>query len=584
MDERLLRRADLDFILDNVLELEELLTAPDFTAWDRTSCGALLDLAAQIASDKFRNHYRKSDDEEPRLEDGRVILPPEIGEGLAAFYEAGFARAHHASDLGGMDLPWTVMQAAFAFFQAANIGTVAYPFLSIAAGNLIAAHGTEEQKTRYLEPLMSGRFFGTMALSEPQAGSSLAGITTKAHTLADGRYQITGRKMWTSGGEHDLADTIVHLVLARIEGAPEGVRGISLFIVPRDRVDEHGVVGETNDVQLMGLNHKMGYRATVNTALAFGEEGTCIGELVGAENAGLAQMFHMMNEARIGVGAGAVMLAYTGYLESLVYAKERVQGKALSGGADQVPIIDHADVKRLLLIQKSVAEGGLCLALYCAKLVDLKRIDGDGSHHLLLEILTPILKSWFSDAGLRANEAAIQVLGGYGYTRDFLVEQFYRDNRLNPIHEGTNGVQALDLLGRKVWMQGGDAFEVLGVEIRATCDAAYREFHQEARSLENAWSAVGDTVKSLSNGDETDRTAMLANATSFMEAMGRLVLGWIWLKQLSALTPGMDADFSDGKIACCRYVFRHEIPLIYPALELVRNHDRTTSEMKTDWF
>lgn len=450
MSDRLVDPTDLAFQLDHIVEIDGLMRLDRFSGQDRTDYDAILETARVIAREKFLDHYAKADREEPFLRDGAVILPPETAAGVKAFHDAGFASAHHDAAAGGLQLPWTIVQAAFAYFQAANIATAAYPFLTIAAANLIEAHGSDDQKARYLPRMMSGAFFGTMALSEPHAGSSLSDIRTVATPRDDGTYAIKGGKMWTSGGEHEMGRNIVHLLLARITGAPAGVKGLSLFIVPRYRLDGDGNPAEPNDVVLAGLNHKMGYRGTVNTVMSFGENGGCVGELVGTPNQGLAYMFHMMNEARIGVGMGAGMLAYAGYRDSLAYARERLQGRA-PGAKDptspQIPLIAHADVRRLLAIQKAVAEGALALGLLCGRWVDERRWSSDetarNQAHLKLELVTPILKSWFSDAALRANEAAIQILGGYGYTRDFAVEQIYRDNRLNPIHEGANAIQEI---------------------------------------------------------------------------------------------------------------------------------------------
>ncbi len=333
--------------------------------------------------------------------------------------------------------------------------------------------------------MLEGRYFGTMALSESQAGSSLADITTRAEPQADGTYRLFGRKMWISGGDHDLSENIVHLVLARITGAPAGTRGISLFLVPKHLVAPDGGLGEHNDVALAGINHKMGYRGTVNTAPVFGDGAYtpggrpgAVGHLVGAENRGLPVMFTMMNEARIGVGLGATALGYTGYLKSLAYARERLQGRA--AGADpstaQVPLVEHADVRRMLLAQKSYAEGALALNLYCSRLVDdVASLDdpaGVAEAEKLLGVLTPIAKSWPSQWCLAANDLAIQVLGGAGYTRDFDLELHYRDNRLNPIHEGTHGIQGMDLLGRKVLLDGGAGLGVLLGRMQATATRA----------------------------------------------------------------------------------------------------------------
>ena len=583
MNDRLVDPVDLAFQLGEIAELGSLMRFDRFAGQDLADYTAILETARTIATEKFLNHYAKSDREEPVLRDGSVVLPPEIAEGVKAFHDAGFAGAHHDNELGGLQLPWTVVQAAFAYFQSANIATAAYPFLTIAAANLIEAHGSAAQKDRYLGRMISGEFFGTMALSEPHAGSSLSDIRTSAAPLEDGTYAIKGGKMWTSGGEHEMGRNIVHMLLARIAGAPAGVKGLSLFIVPRYRLDTDGNPGEPNDVALAGLNHKMGYRGTVNTVMSFGDNNGCIGELVGEPNKGLSYMFHMMNEARIGVGMGAGMLAYAGYRESLTYARERRQGRPpgeKDPAAPQIPLIEHADVRRMLAIQKAVAEGTLALGLLCARWVDERRWAPDeaarNDAHLKLELVTPVLKSWFSDAALRANEAAVQILGGYGYTRDFAVEQIYRDNRLNPIHEGANAIQALDLLGRKAVMQDGAALAAFGREIQATADLVPRNFPEEAAALKTAWQRLKSVTAMLRDrqADQGPEKA-LAPAQAYMDGFGGIMLAWIWLKQgdaaLRADLPYASEAFKIGKADICRFVFRWELPKALLALEQLEN-------------
>jgi alkylation response protein AidB-like acyl-CoA dehydrogenase len=438
-----------------------------------------------------------------------------------------------------------------------------------------------------------------MCLSEPQAGSSLGDIKTRAIPQADGSYRIVGNKMWISGGEHDLSENIVHLVLARIEGAPVGVKGISLFIVPKFRVNDDGSLGARNGVRLAGLNHKMGYRGTVNTVLNFGEA-PCSGDLVGQPNQGLACMFHMMNEARIGVGMGAAMLGYAGYLFSLDYARNRPQGRLVSNkdpDSKPVPIIEHTDVRRMLLQQKAYVEGGLALCLYCARLVDEQAIAEDPKVreplHLLLEILTPMAKAWPSEFCLEANKLAIQVLGGYGYTRDYPVERYYRDNRLNPIHEGTNGIQALDLLGRKALMHNGAALKLLLARIAATV-AATRDapgLAEYAQALQRAADTAAQVTLRLGQAAQQGQTDLfLANAHLYLEMLGHTVIAWIWLQQAAAAQQGLatataaDRAFYDGKLRACRYFFRYELPKADSQAALLMQLDDTCLTMPADGY
>ncbi|MEO8039987.1 MAG: acyl-CoA dehydrogenase family protein, partial [Betaproteobacteria bacterium] len=453
MAARIISRRDLDFVLYELLDAGALTQRERYLDHSRDTFDAVIETAHRIAVELFAPHARAADENEPRFENGRVVMIPEVKRALEAFRAAGFISASFDAELGGMQLPVTVAQAAFAIFNGANIATAAYPFLTVANANLLSVFGTAEQKARYLPHLLSGRFFGTMCLSEPQAGSSLSDIVTRAEPQSDGSYRLFGQKMWISAGEHDLSENIVHLVLARIKGAPAGVKGISLFLVPKFLVADDGALGARNDVHLAGLNHKMGYRGTTNCVLNFGEQDGAAGSLVGEPNQGLACMFHMMNEARVGVGLGAVMLGYSGYLHALDYARDRAQGRPVLSkdpAKPPVKIMEHPDIRRMLLAQKAYVEGGLALCLYAASLVDDLHSAPEPKTRrdakLLLDVLTPIVKAWPSQWCLAANDLAIQVHGGYGYTREYPVERLYRDNRLNPIHEGTNGIQALDLL------------------------------------------------------------------------------------------------------------------------------------------
>jgi alkylation response protein AidB-like acyl-CoA dehydrogenase len=594
----LLSRRDLDFLLHEWLDVSRLTSRPRYAEHSRETFDAVLDLSEQVATRHFAPHNRAADLAEPRFEGGRVHMIPEVAHALGVFAETGIAGATMDESVGGMQLPQAVAQACFLWFQAANIATAAYPFLTIANANLLLAHGSPEQVERFVVPMVEGRFHGTMCLSEPQAGSSLADITTRAEPCDDGTYRVFGNKMWISGGDHELGENIVHLVLAKIPGGPPGVKGISLFVVPRFLVEPDGSLGARNDIALAGVNHKMGYRGTVNTLLNFGEgahtpggEAGAVGHLVGEAHRGLAYMFHMMNEARVGVGGGAAALGYTGYLHSLDYARTRTQGRPVRGkdpAAPQVPIRTHPDVARMLLAQKSYAEGAVALILYCAKLLDEERTAAGAEQRaqalLLLDVLTPIAKSWPSQWCLLANDLAIQVHGGYGYAREYAVEQLYRDNRLNPIHEGTHGIQGLDLLGRKVVMDGGAGLTLLLATITATvrrARAAGGEPAEHAEALAGAVTRVGEVTATLWGAG--DPAVTLANSSTYLEAVGHVVLAWIWLEQLLAAEGGA-GDFYDGKRAAARYFFRHELPRTGPQFALLESLDRTTLDVRDEWF
>ncbi len=598
MDSLLLSRRDLDFLLHDWLDVTALTRRPRYADHDRGTFDAVLDLSESLATRHFAPHNKRNDAEEPRFDGERVHLVPEVAEALRVFAEAGLTGAAMDQAVGGWQLPTVVANACTAWFQAANVGTAAYPFLAVGNANLLLAHGSPEQIDTYVRPMVEGRFFGTMCLSEPQAGSSLADLTTRAVPQPDGGYRITGTKMWISGGDHELGENIVHLVLARIPGAPAGVKGISLFVVPKYLVGADGTVGERNDVVVAGLNHKMGYRGTVNTLLNFGEgrytpggAPGAVGELVGEAHQGLAAMFHMMNEARIGVGQGATALGYTGYLHALDYARTRPQGRPLAGmdpAAPQVPIVEHPDVRRMLLAQKSYVEGALALGLYCSRLVDEERTAEEESAraraHLLLDVLTPIAKSWPAQWCLAANDLAIQVHGGYGYTREYNVEQFYRDNRLNAIHEGTHGIHGLDLLGRKVVMAGGAGLRLLLDTLAATvarAGAAGGEVAELAAPLERAAARVGRTTAALWAGGDPETA--LANSSVYLEAVGHVVLAWIWLEQFLALGDGAE-PFHQGKRQAARYFLRVELPRTGPQFDLLDRLDRTAADCRPEWF
>ncbi|WP_433318832.1 acyl-CoA dehydrogenase [Micromonospora sp. CA-269861] len=600
MPSTLLSRRDLDFLLHEWLRVSDLVERPRYAEHSRETFDDALDLAERVATEQFAPHNRAADLAEPTFDGQRVRLIPQIRAALDSFAETGLLTAGLDATVGGLQLPHAVAAACFTWFQAANVATSAYPFLTLGNANLLLAHGSTEQVDTYVRPMLDGRFFGTMCLSEPHAGSSLADITTRAEPQADGTYRLFGTKMWISGGDHELAENIVHLVLARIPGAPPGVKGISLFIAPKVLVGPDGSLGERNDVVLAGLNHKMGFRGTTNTLLSFGDGAHtpagrpgAVGHLVGAPHQGLAQMFHMMNEARIGVGAGATALGYTGYLKSLAYAKERPQGRPVGAkdpAAAQVPIIDHPDVRRMLLAQKSYVEGALALVLYCARLLDEQKTapaeEERERAHLLLDVLTPITKSWPSQWCLTANDLAIQVLGGAGYTRDHDVEQHYRDNRLNPIHEGTHGIQALDLLGRKVTMRGGAGLALLTATIGDTVERA-RKAGGEAAELADRLAAAVDRVTSVTRRlwADGDPVLALANASAYLEAVGHVVIAWMWLEQVLALPPeGAGDAFHAGKRQAARYFFTVELPRTGPQFDLLDSRDRTTLDMRPDWF
>ncbi|MDO5625399.1 MAG: acyl-CoA dehydrogenase [Pseudomonadota bacterium] len=607
----MLLRPLIDFLLHDWLRADTLTTRPRFAEHSRETFDAVLDTCERIAREKYAPFNRLVDTEEPRTEtapDGslRVVLPQATHDARAAYADSGMLAAAQDHEHGGMQLPYVIEAAANAFFGKASI-SIGSSLLTVGNANLLMAHGTALQKQVFAANQFNGRWAGTMCLSEPQAGSSLSDIATRA-VLEDGtdplgpRYRLRGNKMWISSGEHDLTENIVHLVLAKIPDADgklvPGVKGISLFIVPKKLVDMEGqLTGVRNDVALAGLNHKLGWRGTTNTLLNFGEgqfkvdgQAGAVGYLVGAPGEGLRCMFHMMNEARIAIGMAATMLGQAGYEASLDYAKTRTQGRPVGASgkdASQPPVrlIEHADIRRMLLAQKAYCEGALALLLYCARLVD-EQHTGDAASadeaRLLLEVLTPVAKSWPSENCLEANSLAIQIHGGYGYTRDFPVEQYWRDNRLNMIHEGTHGIQAMDLLGRKVLMENGRGLQLLAGRINATIEAAIQHptLAAHANALAQALARIGAATKAAwATGKPTEA---LANAVPYMQAFGHVVIAWTWLDV--ALSASKNEAASAGVAGATAYFYQYELPKVDAWLRVVESRDMTCATLAEEAF
>lgn len=593
----LMNDKDMSFMLYQLLDAEGLTEAEFYKDHDKTTFDEVLKTSARIAEEYFLPHNAKADANEPQFDGEKVTTIPEVKTAWQHFCHSGILSARHAYNDGGMQLPAVIHSACNAYFLSANPSTAAYPFLTSAAANVIHAFGNAEQKKTYLPHMLDGRFSGTMALTEPDVGSSLGDLSTKAIPQADGTYRIKGQKMYISGGDQDITENIVHLVLARIEGAPKGVKGISLFIVPKFLTNEDGSLSDRNDVNLAGLLHKMGYRGTTSTVLSFGEKDNCHGFLIGEAHKGLGYMFKMMNEARIGVGLGAAMIGYRGYLESLEYAKNRPQGRAPDDkdpNSKPLNIIEHADVKRLLLTQKSYVEGAVALCLFGSRLVDEQEALENKESGILLDLLTPIIKSFPSKYGPMANDLAIQVLGGSGYIREYPVEQCYRDNRLNPIHEGTEGIQSLDLLGRKLWMESGKGLNLLMSRIQDTLDAIQHKaqlsrlsdvFQEHLTTFTQTTTFLG---KALQKGEAKQA---LANSVLYLDMMGKVVVSWLWLdmagKAIDAYGQSNseeDHDYLAGKIQAARYFITWELPQIKHQAQLLTDLDLTCFDTKEAWF
>ncbi|WP_299584731.1 acyl-CoA dehydrogenase [uncultured Microbulbifer sp.] len=596
----LLNERDTEFFLYEFLDTEALLQRPRYSEHSREIFDATLKTARTIAEKFFANHNAKGDANEPSFDGEKVLLIEETKQSWDAFSEAGFLAAHCDFEEGGLQLPEIIMRTALAYVSAANIASASYPFLTIGAANLLRSFGSETLKGQFLPQMMDGRFAGTMALTEPDQGSALADIRTSAEPTGDGSYRIRGQKMYISGGDQSLTENIVHLVLAKIKGAPTGVKGISLFLVPKFLLDEHGQVGERNDVKLAGLLHKMGYRNTTSTVLSFGEDQGAIGYLIGEPHQGLKYMFQMMNEARISVGAGASVLGYQGYVYSLQYARERPQGRLPSNrdpASKQIPIIQHADVRRMLLMQKAYAEGGLGLSVYATSLYEDQHsapTEEQRQHAAtLLDLITPVVKSWPSKYCLKANELAIQVLGGAGYIREFPLEQLYRDNRLNAIHEGTEGIHALDLLARKVPSKNFQAYQLLQAEIRNTVMQARDKecLVAMANALEAALEKLDETGMALFTQLQENVDRGLSNATLYLDVFGCILVAWTWLRQaiiaakaLDGTVSEEDANFYRGKIHTARFYHEWELPNIQPWIALLQSGNSLPFDMQESWF
>ena len=590
---------EISFQLHEVLDCEAILSGESFADYTPDTMDAFLETARAIAEDHYLPHYQAGDQQEPTFDGEKVQLLPAVADAWRAFAEAGFLSAHHDPAHGGMNMPQTLSNACMSFFHGANVSFSAYSLLTIGAANLIRSFGTEEQIARFLAPMTDGRFAGTMALTEPGQGSALSDIRTTAELQADGSYRLKGHKMFISGGDQSFTENIVHMVLARIKGAPEGVKGISLFICPKVRVNEDGSLGDRNDVALAGLLHKMGYRHTSSTVLNFGEQDDCEAFLVGEPNRGLSYMFQMMNEARISVGLGAAMLGVAGYHYSLNYARERKQGRLPSSKdplSPQVALVEHADIRRLLLAQKAHTEGALALCLYASQLVDrIELAEGIEKKSLLglLDLLTPVVKSYPSEYGLEANKMAIQVLGGSGYIREYPVEQYYRDNRLNPIHEGTEGIQGLDILGRKVVIDGGASLklllETIAGDVQLARDAGVGE--EICAPLMASLDLVGQVTRTLHGKMAGDVDLALANATLYLDFMGRVIVAWMWVRQARAAqqalgqqSEGPQADYYKGKLQAARYFMGRELPRTLEQAKILMEFESSAFEMQDDWF
>jgi len=580
------------FLLDDVIQLDRVLALPAFAGHSRETCDLFLGAARRLAREILFPAYGEMNRELPRFEGGRVQLHPRGRALYRQVVELGLLSASRPEAVGGAMLPMTVTAVATAYVMAANLGIQGLAGLTTGAARLIESFGDRDLRERFMRKMYAGEWTGTMALTEPQAGSSLSDVRTRATPAADGSYRIAGTKVFISGGEQDLSENIVHLTLARIDGAPPGIKGVSLFAIPKLREEDGRLV--PNDVACTGVFKKIGWKALPSVQLTFGEAGDCHGWLVGEPHRGIAHMFQMMNDARLMVGLNGIASASVAYHESLAYALDRPQGRPLSARdprAPQVPIIQHADVRRMLLRQKAIVEGGLGLLLRAAALTDLAEHATDETTRresaLLLDLLIPIGKTFPAEYGFESNTLAIQVHGGYGYTSEFLVESWWRDQKLNSIHEGTSGIQAMDLLGRKAVAAGGEPLRLFAAAVRSTLAEAETDLGEHGEALGRALDDLVATTGELAQrGLRGDAEAMLRHAADYMDAFSVVAVAWELLAQAIAArrATGRPAAFREGKRRACDYWFRTDLPHVAVTLARIRSGETSFAEAPVDCF
>ena len=589
---------NLKFLLYEVFQIEDLCQYPYFQDHGREIFDLTLETALKMGQDLLRPALKEMDQIPPAFVEGEVKVHPGVRTFMKESGEGGWISALFPFDLGGQQLPHLVASAGQFIFSAANYSASVYPQLTTGAANLILSFGSEELKERYLPKMFSGDWQGTMALTEPQAGSSLSDVLTIALPTDQGFYQIRGQKIFISAGDHDGVDNIVHLMLAKIKGAPAGVKGISLFVVPKKRIEAGQLI--FNDLQVAGVYHKLGYRGTPITQLSMGENNDCRGYLVGQAHQGLPYMFQMMNEERINVGLGAAGIASAAYYTSLEYCRERLQGRKITAKdptTPQIPIIEHADVKRMLLFQRAVVEGALSLLMQCSQYVDQTIVrEGEEKERceLLLDLLTPVAKTYPSEMGILSVSQGLQCLGGYGYCDEFILELLYRDARIHPIHEGTTGIQGMDLLGRKVIMKGGKAFTLFTDEVEKTIHKAETvpALVPYARTLNEALASLKDITAHLAAlALEGKVEIFLADSTLYLELFGIITVAWQWLLQGLAIQKALSSDLSEmekqfyqGKFYTLRFFFHYELPKIKGLLQRLKESDGLTASMDKSFF
>lgn len=582
------------FYLFDVHQVEDLLSYDRFSDYDEDGIKILMDSVKDYSDQYLYPYFKEMDANPAHYKDGKIITHPKLGEMINKAAEMGLMGSTFDYESGGLQMPATVSNAAVFIMEAANNHVPGYMGLTAGAAELILEFANDELKEKYPPRMLSGEWGGTMCLTEPQAGSSLSDITTTAYPQEDGSYKIKGQKIFISGGDHEHCNNFVHLLLARIEGAPAGTRGISLFVVPKNRITASGDL-EFNDVITGGDYQKMGQKGYCTTHLIFGENDDCQAWLVGKPHHGLKYMFQMMNGARIAVGRGAAAIACAAYHHSLQYAKERKQGRRVTNtgkkdvNQEPVLILEHADVRRMLFLQKAIYEGSLSLILETSRYYDLMHAtEGEekAMYNLLLEILTPITKTYPSDKGREAVDNGLQVLGGYGFCEDFILQQYYRDIRISAIYEGTTGIQSMDLLGRKITMDNGKALQLLMKEVQQTIEKSltYEELQPYAKVLAEQVSLVKQVLDFLIPfALKGEHERYLSDASIFMELFSTIVIAWQWLKTATkakeAIVTGKSdfkMEFYESKIKTMKFYFKYEVPRTNGLAQILTNKEVLT--------
>ena len=584
-------RRNIQFLLYEVLNAEALTQYDYFNAHDRETFDTTLDTATEISEKIMLAHYVDSDRNHPELENGQVKVHEGVHKFIKAYAESGLLSATFPLEWEGQQLPKTVNAAVEYICMCGHNSFIMFTDLAVGCSNLILNFGTDEQKRQFIPHLLSGKWGGTMCLTEPQAGSSLSDISTTAIPQSDGTYKINGQKIFISAGDQDYAENIIHLVLARIEGAPKGTKGISLFIVPKYRITHKA---ESNDVQSIGIYHKMGQKATPALHLGFGENNECVGYLLGEAHQGLPQMFQMMNGARLGVGLTGTSIASAAYYASLQYAHERTQGRRLNAKSVQnepTVILNHPDVRRMLLTQKAVVEGALAFIFQCYHYMDLLKVsetmEDKTKYDALLELLTPVAKTYGAEMGIASVNQGLQVLGGYGYTEDFPLEQMARDVRIMSIYEGTTGIQSQALLGRQVTRNNGLALKLWKEEVQKEIaeSADYEIFIPYCNALNKElqrFEAVTNHLLVIAGQGNAE--VFMADATLYMEFFGILNVAWQWLRmaqvaQKALLTKTFSEDdrvFYASKIQTMQFFYKYELSKIHYLADCLLNKEVLT--------